>query len=102
MGNNSNYIENQGIATNQPQKPSNPQSPKQNIQNLVETGQLNEALRQLKDLLPEYQQSAVILLRGRLIQLGRNEITGNISNSEVNTERNRIMSAILSLLDDLN
>lgn len=71
------------------------------IQNLIATGRMKEALGKLGQVLPSHHQNTLILLNGRLNGLESKEGMGIISGSDASIERNRITAAVLSLLENL-
>jgi hypothetical protein len=74
---------------------------KSEIQQLIVSGRMKEALKVLGQILPDHQQNTVILLQGRLNSLDSKEGMGVISGSDANIERNRITAAVLALLEGL-
>lgn len=74
---------------------------KSEIQNLIVSGRMKEALKVLGQLLPSHQQNSLILLQGRFNGLNNKEGMGIISSSDAGIERNRITAAVLSLLEEL-
>lgn len=92
MGSGSTYIENAANTTTTSVKS------KDGIENLVAHGKLGEALAQIA---AKSDDSTIILLQSRLARLERAENLGIIDARDANIERNRIASAILSLLKEL-
>jgi hypothetical protein len=93
MGEHSTYIENQH---NPYKNQDNPY--KSTVHDLVANGKLEEALSTLGKHLPDAAKE-ITLIRARLSRLNTDTITGVLSSSEKNLERNKITSAILSLGD---
>ncbi|MFK7809046.1 MAG: CHAT domain-containing protein [Saprospiraceae bacterium] len=71
------------------------------IQQLIVTGRMKEALSILGQVLPGHHQNTLILLQGRLNGLESKENMGIISGSDANIERNRITNSVVGLLDEL-
>lgn len=84
---------------NQQVKPaSKPMNFKEAIRNLVSNGRLLDALEKLAT---QSNDSQIILLQSRYANVLRGENGGTMDARDANIERNRITSAILSLLEDL-
>ncbi len=74
---------------------------KSEIQELIVSGRMKDALKELGTLLPNHQQNTLILLQGRFNGLASKEGMGIISGSDASIERNRITAAVLALLEEL-
>jgi Effector-associated domain 11/CHAT domain len=70
------------------------------IKSLVKESRLNEALKALEKVVPDYLQNDVILQQSRLNGLEREENRGTISKENADIQRSRIRGAIMSIYDD--
>lgn len=86
-------------STVKPAGDSGPQStPKQRIRFFVQNGKLSEALDELTALLPE-EENSIIGLQSRVSRLNRSELDGVIDTANANVERNKLVKAILDMMN---
>ncbi|MBW4614567.1 MAG: CHAT domain-containing protein [Desmonostoc vinosum HA7617-LM4] len=76
-----------------------------NIKNLIEQGELESAILQLKEITNEYSSryhDEVILHAASLNQLQENDRKGILSNEEIRREKNRLTDALLKLRNKIH
>lgn len=73
-------------------------TPRQRVRFFVQNEKLAEALEELLSLLPD-EENSIIGLQARVSRLNRSEMDGVIDAANANVERNRLVKAILEMLD---